>query len=215
DAAYAGTAAILPEHNYILNEVDKADSIVINPHKWLFVPIDLSILYTTKPDILKRAFSIVPEYLKTEVEDKVTNYMDYGVQLGRRFRAIKLWFVIRYFGVEGLQNIIREHIRLGQKFANLIDNENMFERLAPTPFSAVCFRGVPNSNMSEKELDDFNKTLMDQINDSGKLYLSHTKLNGKFTIRLVVSGIRTTEINLDNAWTLIKEKFDLLITKLD
>jgi len=215
DAAYAGTAAILPELNYILNDVEKADSIVINPHKWLFVPIDLSILYTTKPEILKRAFSIVPEYLKTEVEDKVTNYMDYGIQLGRRFRSIKLWFVIRYFGVEGLQNIIRDHIRLGQKFANLIDNENMFERLAPTPFSAVCFRAVPISNMTEEELNDFNKTLMDEINDSGKLYLSHTKLNGKFTIRLVVSGIRTTEANLDNAWKLIKEKFNLLKTKQD
>jgi aromatic-L-amino-acid decarboxylase len=184
--------------------------MVVNPHKWLFVPIDLSVLYTSKPQVIKKAFSIVPEYLKTDEESEVINYMDYGIQLGRKFRSLKIWFLIRYFGVEGLQNIIREHLRLGELFADFIDRHQNFERLAPTPLSTVCFRAVPNKSMNNNEINEFNKKLMDEINDSGKLFLSHTKLNGKFTIRLTISGIRTTEDHVLNAWDLIKEKYNRL-----
>ncbi len=149
DAAHAGSAAIVPEVRPILSGVEDADSIVINPHKWLFVPIDLSVLYTSKPEVIKKAFSIVPEYLKTDEENEVINYMDYGIQLGRKFRSLKLWFLIRYFGVEGLQKIIREHLRLGELFADFIDRSENFERLAPTPLSTICFRAVPNKEMKD------------------------------------------------------------------
>jgi len=211
DAAHAGSAAIVPEVRTILSGVEDADSIVVNPHKWLFVPIDLSVLFTSKAEIIKKAFSIVPEYLKTDEESKVINYMDYGIQLGRKFRSLKLWFLIRFFGLEGLQNIIREHLRLGELFADFIDRHPNFERLAPTPLSTVCFRAVPNKEMTEDELNEFNKNLMDEINNSGKLFLSHTKLNGKFTIRITIGGIRTEERHILNAWDLIQEKFNLLI----
>ncbi len=210
DAAYAGSAAILPEIRSYLDGVERADSLVLNPHKWMFVPIDLSVLFTKKQKLLKKAFSVVPEYLKTNEDEKVINFMDYGIQLGRRFRSLKLWFVIRYFGTNGLQNIIREHIRVAKKFADYIDSHDNFIRMAPTPFSTVCFRVVPNNNLSEEKLNLFNKFLMDEINNSGKLFLSHTKLNGKFTIRLVISGIRTTEQHMENAWLLIKEKTNKL-----
>lgn len=210
DAAHAGSAAILPEVRSILSGVEDADSVVINPHKWLFIPIDFSVLYTSKPDIIKKAFSIVPEYLKTDEESKVINYMDYGIQLGRRFRSLKFWFTIRYFGVEGLQKIIREHLRLGELFADFIDRHPNFERLAPTPLSTICFRAVSRKNLNNEELNIFNKKLLDEINNSGKLFLSHTKLNDKFTIRLTISGIRTTEKHVISAWKLIQTKFELL-----
>lgn len=210
DAAHAGSAAIVPEIRPILSGVEDADSIVINPHKWLFVPIDLSVLYTSKPEILKQAFSIVPEYLKTDEGSEVINYMDYGIQLGRKFRSLKLWFLIRYFGVEGLQNIIREHLRLGELFADFIDRNDSFERLAPTPLSTICFRAIPEKESNESEINKFNKLLMDEINNSGKLFLSHTKLNDKFTIRLSISGIRTKEKHVLNAWKLIQEKYIML-----
>lgn len=208
DAAHAGSAAIVPEVRPILSGVEDADSIVINPHKWLFVPIDLSVLYTSKPAVIKKAFSIVTEYLKTDEENEAVNYMDYGIQLGRKFRSLKLWFLIRYFGVEGLQKIIREHLRLGELFADFIDRSEVFERLAPTPFSTICFRAIPNSKMSNEELNEFNKNLMDEINNSGQLFLSHTKLNNKFAIRLTISGIRTTEKHVKAACQLIKETFE-------
>lgn len=210
DAAHAGSAAILPEIRPILSGIEDAHSLVVNPHKWLFVPIDLSVLYCAKPEILKKAFSIVPEYLKTDEDNTAINYMDYGIQLGRKFRSLKFWFLIRYFGVEGLRKIIREHIRLGELFADFIDRDLRFERLAPTPLSTICFRAIPNKEMSEEELNVFNKNLMDEINSSGKLFLSHTKLNGKFTIRLTISGIRTTEQNVLDAWELIQDKFNIL-----
>ncbi|MDX1701766.1 MAG: pyridoxal-dependent decarboxylase [Melioribacteraceae bacterium] len=211
DAAHAGSAAILPEIRPILSGVEDAHSLVVNPHKWMFVPIDLSVLFCSQPDTIKRAFSIVPEYLKTDEEQNVINYMDYGIQLGRKFRSLKLWFLIRYFGVEGLQKIIREHLRLGEMFSDFIDRHPNFERLAPTPLSTVCFRAIPKSEFSEDELNEFNKMLMDKINNSGQIFLSHTKLNGKFTIRLSISGIRTTEKHLLQAWELIKTCYDELI----
>ncbi len=204
DCAYAGVTAMLPEMKKYFSGIERADSIVANPHKWLFVPIDLSTLYVRNPEILKRAFSLSAEYLKTNVDSEVENYMDYGIQLGRRFRALKLWFVIRYFGVDGLRERIKEHIRIAQQLAQQIDEHESFERLAPTPFSTICFRAVPNSLKDEKELNQLNEKLLNEINASGKFFLTHTKLNGKFTIRLVISGIRQEEKHAQEAWNLIQ-----------
>lgn len=196
DAAYAGAAAVLPERrNEILAGCERADSFVVNPHKWMFTPVELSAFFTRRPDALRRAFSLVPEYLKTSEDDSVTNFMDYGIQLGRRFRALKLWMVIRYFGVEGIRARIREHIRLAQLFASWIDGDDRFERLAPAPFSTVCFR--------LKGTDEENVDLLDRINASGKAFLSHTRLNGRFTIRFTVGNLRTAQTHVRDAFELI------------
>lgn len=203
DAAYAGVTAMIPEMKWVSSGWDKADSIVINPHKWMFTPMDLSVYFTRKPDILKRAFSLVPEYLKTQVDDEVENLMDYGIQLGRRFRSLKLWFIIRYFGVDGLAERIRNHITLAKEFANWINNENDFELLAAVPFSTVCFRYNPGS-LSEEELNHLNEKLLDDINKSGKIFLSHTKLNERFTIRLTIGSIRHERRHIYQAWEVIK-----------
>ena len=210
DAAFAGVTAMLPECKIYFEGWEDADSIVVNPHKWLFIPIDISIFYTKHPEVLKRAFSLVPEYLKTESDEEAENLMDYGIQLGRRFRSLKLWFTLKYFGVHGLQEILREHIRLGNLFKDWIDTSANFERLAPAPFSVVCFRAVPDSASDVETINEFNERLMRNINSTGKLFLSHTKLNGKFTIRLVVSGIRQEEQHVKEAWKIIQEEFEKL-----
>ncbi len=213
DAAHAGIAAIVPEMQFILKGAERADSIVINPHKWMFTPIDLSAFYTTKPQVLRQAFSLVAEYLKTSEDREVENFMDYGIQLGRRFRSLKLWFIIRYFGREGLISRIREHLRMGQQFAKWIDEHPGFERMAPTPFSTVCFRALPPGVKKESEINLFNERLMNEVNNTGKVFLTHTKLNDKFVIRLVVSGIRTEERHVKQAWELLKTKLDELQKK--
>jgi len=204
DAAYAGVTAILPEMKWITKGWESADSIVINPHKWMFTPMDCSVYFTSKPDVLKRAFSLVPEYLKTKQDDEVENLMDYGIQLGRRFRSLKLWFIIRYFGVEGLAERIRKHIELAKEFADWIEKEKDFELMAPVPFSTVCFRTNPG-NKSEQELNELNEKLLEKINLSGKLFLSHTKLNGKFIIRLTIGSIRHKQRHVLEVWELIKK----------
>ncbi|MGQ9644736.1 MAG: pyridoxal phosphate-dependent decarboxylase family protein [Ignavibacterium sp.] len=203
DAAYAGVTAMIPEMKWITEGWNHADSIVINPHKWMFTPMDLSIYFTRKPDILKRAFSLVPEYLKTQVDDEVENLMDYGVQLGRRFRSLKLWFIIRYFGVEGLAERIKNHIELAKELAKWVDDEKDFERMAPVPFSTVCFRYNPG-NSSEDKLNELNEDILERINQSGKIFLSHTKLNGKFVIRLTIGSIRHERRHIVQAWEIIK-----------
>lgn len=210
DAAHAGVAAIVPEMKFLLDSVEDADSIVINPHKWMFTPVDLSILFTKHKGILKQAFSVIPEYLKTDEDNEVTNYMDYGIQLGRRFRSLKLWFIIRRYGTEGIIEIIREHLRLGKMFSNWIVENSNFELLAPTPLSTICFRVIPNGLKSEKELNEFNKKLMDNINITGKAFLSHTVLNGIFTIRVVISGIRTEEKHVKEVFEIIEMEFEKL-----
>ena len=211
DAAHAGIAAIVPEMQNILQGTNHADSIVVNPHKWMFMPIDISVLFTKRKDILKRAFSLVPEYLKTDTDDEATNFMDYGIQLGRRFRSLKLWFVIRYFGREGLIEIIREHLRLAKELMNRIDENPNFERLAPVPLSTICFRAIPSILADIESLNKFNKELMDRLNSSGDVFLSHTVLNGKFTIRIVISGLRTEEKHVNEVWKLIKSEFKKMI----
>lgn len=203
DAAYAGVAAMIPEMKWITKAWEKADSIVVNPHKWMFTPMDLSIYFTRKPEILKQAFSLVPEYLKTKVDDEVENLMDYGIQLGRRFRSLKLWFIIRYFGVDGLASRIKNHIKLAKEFAEWVDNENDFELMAPVLFSTICFRYNPG-NKTEEELNNLNEKLFEKINSSGKIFLSHTKLNGKFVIRLTIGSIRHERRHIEEAWEIIK-----------
>jgi aromatic-L-amino-acid/L-tryptophan decarboxylase len=196
DAAYAGSAAILPEMRYILEGVDRADSFVTNPHKWLMTPMDLSAFYCRRPEMLRRAFSLTPEYLKTAEGDSVTNAQDYTLQLGRRFRSLKFWMVIRHYGVEGLRAGIREHIRLGKLFASFVESDPRFEVVAPVPFSTVCFR--------LKTGDADNQALIDRVNASGKLFISHTRLNDKLTLRFAIGNARSSEAHVVAAWEEIR-----------
>jgi aromatic-L-amino-acid decarboxylase len=205
DTAYAGPAAIIPEFRHYFAGCERADSIVVNPHKWLFTPFDLSILYCRDLDYMKRTFSLVAEYLKTSDAGQVKNGMDYGVQLGRRFRSIKLWFVMRYFGREGLVARLREHCRLAQVFAAWVEESDSWEMMAPVPFALVCFRAAP-AGYSEEELNALNERVMNEINASGEAYLSHTKLDGKFTLRLSVGSIRVEERHLEKVWKLLNNK---------
>ncbi|MGD0590475.1 MAG: pyridoxal-dependent decarboxylase [Bacteroidota bacterium] len=205
DGAYGGMAALVPEMRSVLDGCDRADSLVTNPHKWLFTPMDCSVLFTRHVDTLKQAFSLVPEYLKT-TDDKVNNYMDWGVQLGRRFRALKLWFIIRSFGVEGMIGILREHCRLAREFALWVDADPDFERLAPVLFSVVCFRYHPKGISDEGKLEHMNAQIIDRINTTGEAFLSHTKLNGRYTIRLAIGNIATAEKHVARVWKLVKQE---------
>ncbi len=200
DTAYAGSTAIVPEYRKYFKGWERADSIVVNPHKWLFTPFDLSVLYCKDLNVLKEAFSLVAEYLKTTDEQTVKNGMDYGIQLGRRFRALKLWFVIRYFGREGLIERLRDHCRLARLFASWVEESDAWEMMAPVPFALVCFRACPTG---VDDLNALNEKIMNEINTSGEAYLSHTKLNGKYTIRLSVGSIRVEERHLQKVWGLL------------
>ena len=203
DAAYAGSAAVVPEFRHILDGCERADSLVTNPHKWLFTPFDLSVLYCRHMDLLKRAFSLVPEYLRTPEQEKVRSGSDYGIQLGRRFRALKLWMVMRYFGHEGLAARIREHCRLARLFAVWIDESPDWELLAPVPLALVCFRACLKS---EVDLDALNEAIMHGVNSSGRALLSHTRLNDKLTLRLSIGNIRTSERHVRQVWDLLNEQ---------
>ncbi len=197
DAAYAGSAAVCEEFRWALAGCDRADSLVMNPHKWLFTPIDCSCLFTRRPDVFRDAFSLVPEYLRTS-EDSVTNLMDYGPALGRRFRALKLWAVIRCYGRAGLQELIREHVRLGQLFASWVEAEDGWELCAPHPFSVVCFR--------REGSDETNEALLARVNATGETYLSHTSLDGRYVLRLAIGNARTTEADVAHAWAVLRRE---------
>jgi aromatic-L-amino-acid decarboxylase len=218
DAAYAGAAALLSEKRWALAGCERADSIVMNPHKWLFVPLDCSAFYCRHPGVMKQAFSLVPEYLRTPEEDRVRNFMDYGVQLGRRFRALKLWMVLRAFGSEGLRQHLRAHIALAERFRGWIEASPSFELLAPVPFSVLCFRhrpeGLPESGEMEAYLNRLNERLLDSVNRAGEVFLSHTQLNGKFTLRLAIGNLRTTEAYVRLAWELLQEHAERLDAEL-
>jgi len=203
DAAYAGSAALCPEHRSCLDGCEQADSFVFNPHKWLFVPIDASALYTRHPDVFKRAFSLVPEYLTTPMTGEVVDLMDYGVQLGRRFRALKVWWVLRSYGLSGLQMHLRRHIEMAQVFSDWVDEQPLLERAAPTPFSVICFRAVPPGMEQGEDLDGFNMRLMEEINASGDVYLSHTRLDDGIALRVAIGNIGTDEPDLERCRTLI------------
>ena len=203
DAAYGGSAAVVPELRPLLAGWELADSIVVNPHKWLFTPMDLSVLFTRRPEVLKQAFSLVPEYLRTPEDDVAPNLMDYGVSLGRRFRALKLWMVLRAFGRAGLVARLREHVRLAQSFRAWVEADPGFEVAAPSPFSVVCFRRrVPGATGAEA--DRAQEALMESVNRDGRAYLSHTKLHGRTTLRLAIGNVRTEERHVRQAWELIR-----------
>jgi aromatic-L-amino-acid/L-tryptophan decarboxylase len=208
DAAYAGTAAIVPEFRYLLDGVEMADSLVVNPHKWMFVPMDCSALFVKDEAIVRQAFSLVPEYLTTPEADAV-NYMDYGLQLGRRFRALKLWFVLRHFGAEGIRRRLRDHIALAQEFAQWVAAEPHWEILAPHPLSVVCFRYAPRG-FTEAELDACNAAILDAVNATGDVFLSHTKIDGRYALRLAIGNLRTQRNDVALAWDLLKREASML-----
>ena len=209
DAAYAGSAALSPDNRWCLDGCERADSFVFNPHKWLFTPIDASALYTRHPNVFKRAFSLVPEYLTTPVSGQVVDLMDYGVQLGRRFRALKLWWVMRCFGLEGINERIRRHIRLAQDFSAWVDASPDFERLAPAPFSVVCFRARP-AELDGEDLDRFNMELMEFVNATGEIFLSHTKLDDGVSLRVAIGNLATVESDVERCRDLLMEGLSCL-----
>jgi aromatic-L-amino-acid decarboxylase len=214
DAAYGGFAAVVPEMRWVLEGADRGDSLVVNPHKGLFVPLDLSVLYCRRMNVLRNAFSLVPEYLRTGESEEVKNFMDYGPQLGRRFRALKFWFVMRYFGIEGLRSRVRYQIALANEFAEWVDKSEDFERLAPVPFSLVCFRARPHGDFSEGQLNALNERLMNDVNARGKVYMSHTKLAGKLTLRLAIGNIRTTRDHIRLAWDELNQVLERIRTEV-
>jgi len=204
DAAMGGTALILPEFQWMLDGKEYIDSFVFNPHKWMFTNFDCSAYFVRDAGSLIRTFEILPEYLKTRTRGKVNDYRDWGVPLGRRFRALKLWSVIRSYGVEGLQSKVREHIRIATELKQMIANEPDFELLAPVHLSVVCFRYCP-VGIDEDHLNRLNESLNHKLNDSGRIYLTHTVLNGKYTLRMVTAQTNVTREHVRIAWVLIVE----------
>ncbi|MEO8908782.1 MAG: pyridoxal-dependent decarboxylase [Gemmatimonadaceae bacterium] len=204
DASYGGVAAILPEMRHVLDGCDRADSLVVNPHKWLFTPMDCSVLYASRPDLLKHAFQHVADYLVVSEGHGVVNLMDYGISLGRRFRALKLWFVIRDLGVSGLQSLIREHIRIAQSLARWIDEDTELERLADAKFSTVIFRHCP-AGRSPEQLDSHNARVLERVNSSREVYLSHTRVRGSYALRIAIGNIHTTEAHVRRAFELVRD----------
>lgn len=198
DAAYAGPAALLEEHRHILDGAAQADSVVVNPHKWLFTPVDLSALYTRRPEVMRRALSLeeTPAYLKTEDLDRAVNLSEYSLPLGRRFRSLKLWFVLRYYGRDGIERVLRRHLAAAQDFAREIEKDPRFELAAPAPFSLVCFR--------YRGSDQENRELLERINASGRAFLSGTVLRGRFVLRLAIGNIGTTAEDVLETWELIR-----------
>ncbi|TVR68136.1 MAG: aminotransferase class V-fold PLP-dependent enzyme [Marinilabiliales bacterium] len=204
DAAMAGTAAILEEKRDLMKGAEYVDSLVFNPHKWMMTNFDCSAYFVRNPEHLIKTMSINPEYLKTGRDAQVNNYRDWGIQLGRRFRALKLWFVIRHYGVDGLKEIVRNHIRMAQWLGEQVRVSNHFELLAPISASLVCFRRN-DGNSSEKELDRINRELLMRINETGEVFLTHTLLSGRYTIRLSVGQRTTTLADVERAWEIINQ----------
>jgi aromatic-L-amino-acid decarboxylase len=211
DAAMAGTALILPEFQWMLDGKEYIDSFVFNPHKWMFTNFDCTAFFVKDASTLIKTFEILPEYLKTRTRGKVNDYRDWGVPLGRRFRALKLWSVIRTFGVDGLREKVRDHIAIAACLAKMISEENDFEILAPVVISVVCFRYSP-AGYNEDQINGLNEKLNHLLNDSGKLYLSHTVLKGKYTLRMVTAQTNVTLAHVEKAWDLIKENARSLIS---
>jgi aromatic-L-amino-acid decarboxylase len=195
DGAYGGAAAVCDEFRWVLEGCERADSIVVNPHKWLFTPIDCSCLWTRKPEAFVSAFGVTGEYMPARAEG-ITNLKDYGPALGRRFRGLKLWTVLRCFGREGLQDLISEHVRLAQLFASWVEKEPGWEVVAPHPLSVVCFR--------REGSDADNEALLEQVNATGEVFLTHTRLNGRVVLHLAVGNLRTTEDDVRRAWEVLR-----------
>lgn len=213
DAAYAGTALLLPEMRWMIDGIESVDSFVFNPHKWMFTNFDCSAFFVQDEALLVRTFEITPEYLKTPEDQRVKNYRDWGVQLGRRFRALKLWFVIRNFGIHGLQEKIQTHLEIAEWFTQKIEDAPNFELLAPVPLNTICFRYHPNSINEEKRLNQLNRQLLDTIQQEGRFFLTHTKLNNRFTIRIVLGNTRLERKHADELWNYLQGIIQTLSTK--
>lgn len=205
DAALAGSALVLPEMRFMIRGIEGVDSFTFNPHKWLFTNFDASAYFVRDREALLHTFEIHPEYLKTREGRAVNNYRDWGIQLGRRFRSLKLWFVLRSFGAGRIREIIREHLRLAEELSQQIDAEADFERLAPTPLNTVCFHYLPQGVQDPEEINRRNRELLERVNDSGAAYLTHTSLDGVFTIRFVVGQTNVEERHVRETWELIRE----------
>jgi aromatic-L-amino-acid decarboxylase len=199
DAAYGGAAGLLPSHRHLLDGCERAESLVFNPHKWLLTPVDCSLLYTSRPEVLRQAFSVVPFYL-TSSDGDVTNLMDYGLALGRRFRALKLWFVLRAYGADGLAEIIAGHIAMARELAGWIEAAEGWELLAPVPLSTVCFRRRPPGVDDEAELDRLNADLVERVNASGAAFVSHTQVDGRYAARMAIGNVATRPEHVRRAW---------------
>ncbi len=204
DAAYAGAAAIVPELRHLFSGMEAADSIVVNPHKWLLTNFDCTAYYVRDRDALLATFSLTPEYLRTAHDAEVVNYRDWGIQLGRRFRALKLWFVIRSYGVEGLRAVIRRHVAIAKELAGWVDAAPDFERVAPVPFGLVCFRFRP-AGIPDEQLDGLNERLLAAVNATRRVHLTHTRLGGRYVIRLVVGQRTTDREDVERAWSIVRE----------
>lgn len=205
DASYAGAALLLPEMRWMSEGVDLADSFVFNPHKWMLTNFDCSAYFVKDKKALTDTFSIMPEYLKTPEDNLVNNYRDWSIPLGRRFRALKLWFVIRSYGVEGLKDIIKEHIRIGQWLKGEIENDPNYELLAPVPLNLICFRYRPSGISGESRLNEINAKLLETLNKSGEILLTQTRLNDKYAIRFVSGNSNTSMDGVKMGWNKIKE----------
>jgi len=207
DAALAGSAAILPEKRWILDGVEHADSLVFNPHKWLFVNFDCSAFFVRDPGHLERVMAIDPAYLQTDRDSQVTNYRDWGIQLGRRFRALKVWFVLRSYGADRLRAMLAGHIAMAERFRDRIVADPDWELLAPVPLNTVCFRRHPaDLAATDEDLNRLNKDLMDRVNAAGRIYLTHTVLDGRFALRMAIGQTGTLERHVDEAWEELVEK---------
>ncbi len=203
DAAYGGSAAVVPAMRHVLDGCERADSLLVNPHKWLLTPMDCSVLYTSRPDDLRAAFSVIPEYLRTDDQDAV-NLMDYGVALGRRFRSLKLWMVLRAYGADGLAAIIAGHIELAHRLEAAIRAEPGWELLAPVPFSTVCFRHNPGGAGDEADLRRRNEAIVERVNATGRVFISHTELGGRYALRVAIGNLATSAEHVDRAWDLLR-----------
>jgi aromatic-L-amino-acid/L-tryptophan decarboxylase len=206
DAAYAGTAAMVPELRHFFAGIAHADSFLFNPHKWMLVNFDCTAYFVRDREALLRTFQVSPEYLRTASDANVVNFRDWGIQLGRRFRALKLWFVIRSYGVDGLRSLVRKHLALAQELAGWIERSSDFELMAPAPFGLVCFRYNPSGlNGDEVLVDDLNRRLLTLVNGTHRVHLTHTRLSGRYAIRLVIGQRQTERVHVVEAWRLITE----------
>jgi aromatic-L-amino-acid/L-tryptophan decarboxylase len=212
DAAFAGTAAVVPELRGFMRGCEHADSFVFNPHKWMLTNFDCTAYFVQDPGMLIQTFEIHPEYLKTAADKQVKNYRDWGIPLGRRFRALKLWFVIRSYGIEGIQAMVREHVRLAALFADWVKADPRFEIMAPVQLSLVCFRLNPG-NMNEEQLTRLNQELLQRINSNGDVFMTHTSLRDKYTIRLALGSRTTQERHVKRAWEIVQQAADEILPR--
>ncbi len=215
DAAFAGTALLLPEMRSMLAGIEAVDTFVFNPHKWMFTNFDCSAYFVRDKEALIRTFEILPEYLKTKEADRVNNYRDWGIALGRRFRALKLWFVIRSYGVEGLRSKLRNHLEIARWFAKQVEAHPEFEQLAPAPFNLICFRWHPSGVEDPETLNRLNAELLERLNRTGKMFLSHTRLKEVYTIRIVFGQTYVEKRHAEQAWQLIRHEAHRMQRELD